>query len=67
MMSDKNDKTIEESAVQDVRRIRERFSREAGRDLHRHVEQTMRAFEELRKTLDLEVVSPPGAKAAGVR
>ncbi len=56
----------EQSAIDDVRRIREQFSRESGRDIRRHVEQTQSAFQELRVKLRLRIVAPPGI-ASGSR
>ncbi|MEX2122203.1 MAG: hypothetical protein WD847_21670 [Pirellulales bacterium] len=53
----------EETAIGDVRRIREQFSREAGGDLRRHVEQTLSAFEEIQTKLKLRTVKPPASRA----
>lgn len=49
----------EQSAIDDVRRIREQFSRESGGDIRRHVEQTQAAFRELQTQLRLSIVGPP--------
>lgn len=49
----------EVSAIDDVRRIREQFSRESGGDIRRHVEQTQAAFQELQVQLRLPVIAPP--------
>jgi hypothetical protein len=48
-----------ETAVDDVRRIREQLSREAGGEIRRHVEQTQEVFLKLQSQLRLRLVSPP--------
>ncbi|MEX0712736.1 MAG: hypothetical protein WD278_10325 [Pirellulales bacterium] len=57
----------EETAIDDVRRIREQFSREAGGDLRRHVEQTLAAFQEIQIKLKLKTVKPRGASPPAER
>ena len=47
------------SAIEDVRRLREQFSRESGGDMRRHVEQTQAAFQEMQAQLRLPTVNPP--------
>lgn len=54
-----------ESAVDDVRRVREQFARESGGDLRRHVEQTRAAFQQVQAELQLPTVTPPATAAAG--
>lgn len=49
----------EETAVDDVRRIREQFDRESNGDIRTHVEQTNRVVEELREKFGLKIVQPP--------
>ena len=49
----------EETPVDDVRRIREQLSREAGGDIQKLIEQSQRFFEEYREKLGLKLVSPP--------
>lgn len=51
--------STDETAVDDVRKIREQIERESGGDLEKHVEQTNRIVEELREKLGLQVVEPP--------
>jgi hypothetical protein len=53
--------SADDSAIDDVRRIREQFSRESGGDIRRHVEQTRAAFQELQVQLRLPTVAPPAA------
>lgn len=53
----------EETAVDDVRKVREQIERESGGDLRKHVEQTNQLVEELREKLGLRIVdSPPREK-----
>lgn len=49
---------LEETAVDDVRRVRERLSREAGGDIDKLAEQSRQAFEQLREELGLKLVKP---------
>jgi len=49
----------EETAVDDVRRIREQLDRESGGDIRKHVQQTNRVVEALREKLGLKIVQPP--------
>ena len=49
-----------ETAVDDVRRVRERLSREVDNDLRRLAEESTRATEALRETLGLKPVPPAG-------
>lgn len=48
-----------ESAVDDVRRVRERLSNEAGGNIQELVQASQRAFEENRERLGLKVVKAP--------
>jgi hypothetical protein len=43
-----------------VRRVRERISREAGGDINKLVEESMRFFEMYRERLNLKMVKRPG-------
>ena len=45
MTSDNRQPEREPTPVDDVRRVRERFSREAGGDINKLVEESMRYFE----------------------
>jgi hypothetical protein len=47
----------EGSAIDDVRRVRQQFSRESGGDIRRHAEQTQAAFQELQAQLRLPTVA----------
>jgi hypothetical protein len=61
MMSDielKNSMS-EPTAVDDVRRIRERLDRESEGDIYKHIERSNRTLEEYRVKLGLKVVKPP--------
>ena len=49
----------EETAVDDVRRIREQIDRESGGDLRKPVEETNRIAEQYRDQLGLKIVQPP--------
>ena len=51
---------IEETSVDDVRRVRERLSREAGGDIHRQIEESNRACEPYIEKLGLKPVPLPG-------
>ena len=55
----------EETAVDDVRRVRERLSREAGGDMHKLVEEARRIAEQYRQRLGLKTVKPPAAGPPG--
>jgi hypothetical protein len=47
------------TAVDDVRRVRERLDRESGGSIQSLIEQSNRALEEHREKLGLKVVQPP--------
>lgn len=47
------------TAVDDVRRVRERLDRESDGDIYKHIEQSNRALEECREKLGLKVVQRP--------
>ncbi len=51
------------SAVDDVRRVREKIAAQYDGDFRKHCEDTNRIFEELQKKLHLKVVSPPDGRA----
>ena len=57
----------EETPVDDVRKIRERFDREAGGDIHKLAEQSRRAFEKYRDKLHLKLVTLPKGPQAAVK
>jgi len=59
--------TPEPTAVEDVRRVRERIDRESGGDMRKHVEETNRIFEQLRQKLQIRLVPAPPAKAPETR
>ena len=48
----------ESTAVDDVRRVRQRIDRESAGDLRRHVEETNLIFETLRTTLNIKIAAP---------
>jgi len=50
---------FETTPVDDVRRVRERLSREAGGDVRELVKESNRLFEEYREKLGLKVVPVP--------
>jgi hypothetical protein len=58
-MPDVTNPDDELTPVDDVRRVRERLSREAGGDVRKLAELGMQAFEEYRERLNLRLVSPP--------
>jgi hypothetical protein len=62
-MSNQHHNTGEPTAVDDVRRVRERIAREYGGDLAKHAEQTNRIAAEIRAKLKIRVV-PPSTPAA---
>ena len=49
----------EPTAVDDVRRVRERLDRESDGDIYKHIEQSNRALEEYCEKLGLKVVQSP--------
>ena len=49
----------EPTAVDDVRRVRERLDRESGGDLRKHVAETNRIFEQLRSKLHIKTTCTP--------
>jgi hypothetical protein len=51
MMSEAENSSPNDSAIDDVRRIREQFSRESNGCIRRHVEQTQAAFQKLQLEL----------------
>jgi hypothetical protein len=63
-MADFSHSTSESTAVDDVRRVRERIHRESGGDLKKHIEETNRVFEALGAKLGVNVVSPPPAQSS---
>ena len=58
-MSDPTDGRDEETAVDDVRRIREQLDREAGGDIDRLAERARQVSEQYIRELGLKVVQPP--------
>jgi hypothetical protein len=59
MMTDAKSPSADDSAIDDVRRIREQFNRESGGDIRRHVAQTLAAYQELQVQLQLRTIAPP--------
>ena len=53
---------VEETPVDDVRRVRRRISREAGGDIHKLVEESRRVAEQYRGKLGLKVVTAPKSR-----
>ena len=53
----------ETTAVDDVRRVREKIAAQHRGDLRAHMKETTRIFEQLRVQLKLKVVSPPTGSA----
>lgn len=59
-MSERSQKAADaETAVNDVRRVREQFQQESGGDLRKHVEQSNRVLTEYAERLGVKVVQPP--------
>jgi hypothetical protein len=56
MISDPNN-AAEPTPVDDVRRIRERLSREAGGDVYKLAEASQKVFEQYRRQLGLKLVT----------
>lgn len=58
----------EPTAVDDVRKVRDRLDRDSGGDLRKHIADTNAAFEKLRNKLGLTLVdappAPPRSKSA---
>lgn len=52
----------EETAVDDVRQVRERLDQESAGDIRKHVEETNRVVEELRQKLGLTILQPSPAQ-----
>ncbi len=57
------------TAVDDVRRVREKIAAQHGGDLRAHMVETNRIFEQLRVKLKLKVTAPPkhGLRPSGTR
>ena len=53
---------VNQTAVDDVRRVRERLSREANGDVNALATESTRLVEELRDKLGLKTVPPPAPK-----
>jgi hypothetical protein len=62
-MSDIEPKPIEPTAVDDVRRVREKIARQHGGDLHQHVQETNHIAAGLRAKLNVRVVPAPKPNA----
>lgn len=58
-MSDIEQKPTETTAVDDVRRVREKIARQHGGDLQQHVQETNRIAAELREKLNVRLVPAP--------
>ncbi len=67
-MIDTRPDSCEPTAVDDVRRVRDRIAHEHGGDLRKHVEETNRIAEQIRAKLKVKIVPapPPKPKVAGV-
>jgi hypothetical protein len=52
------------TAIDDVRRVRERFSREANGDVRKLAEQSRQAFEQFREKLGLKLVNLTESKTS---
>jgi hypothetical protein len=57
-MADIQSHRHEPTAVDDVRRVRERIAEHHHGNMREHMEETNRIFEQLRAKLNLKVVSP---------
>lgn len=58
-MSNQQPQSSEETAVDDVRKVREAIAREHGNDLRKHAEETRRIAAELRAKLNVKLVPAP--------
>ncbi len=47
------------TAIDDVRRVRDKIARDHGGDLHKHVEETNRIAAEIQARLKVKIVAPP--------
>ena len=52
----------EPTAVDDVRRVRERLDRESAGDIRKHIAETNQIFEQLRQGLKLKPAASPKAR-----
>ena len=59
MTSENRQPESESTPVDDVRRVRERLSREAGGDIRKLIEESNRVAELYREKLGLKLVPPP--------
>jgi hypothetical protein len=66
-MTDIRRKDAKRTAVDDVRRVREKIARQHGGDLNKHVEKTNSITAEIREKLKVKVVLPsaPHTRRAG--
>jgi predicted RNA-binding protein len=66
-MADNRHQNPERTAVDDVRRVREKIARENGGNLRKHVEETNRVTAGIRAKLKVKVVpaSGPATRRAG--
>jgi hypothetical protein len=62
-MADMQPDSSEPTAVDDVRRVREKLAREHGGDLHKHLEETHRIAANIRARLKVKVVPAPAPAA----
>jgi hypothetical protein len=58
-MADMEHQKTESTAVDDVRRVREKIAREHGGDLRKHIEETTRIAEQFRAKLNVRLVPAP--------
>ena len=61
-MSNAHTPQPEPSAVDDVRRVREKIADQHRGNLRQHMEKTNRIFEQFRSMLNLKLVPPPKGK-----
>lgn len=59
-MADTRHDNPEPTAVDDVRRVREKIARQHGGNLREHVEETNRITAEIRAKLKVKVIPPSG-------
>lgn len=56
-------KNEQPTAVDDVRRVRERIDRESGGNVRQHIERSNRILEQYREKLGLKIMPPPSQPA----
>jgi hypothetical protein len=58
-MNENTPNSPEPTAVDDVRKVREAIARQHQGNLHQHMDETNRIFEQLREKLNLKETAPP--------